>query len=153
MNALSSAFVMESRGRLGMMEEHLLGLERGPLDAELIDALVSDCQVIRQGARALDCLYFEDFLQPVVELLEQLRLGAIPANGELAGVLLACCDHIGVLLEVLATGMPEPDHQTNVFGSALLAILDTKHFRGGVADSALPNQEPKACVSNLLPPS
>ena len=141
MNTLSSTFVMESRARLATMEEHLLGLERGPLDAELIDALVSDCQVIRQGARACDCLYFEGFLRPVVELLEQLLLGAIPANGELAGVLLACCDHVGVLLDVLASGLPEPDHQTNVYGNALIAILDTKHFRGGVADSTLAKQE------------
>jgi two-component system chemotaxis sensor kinase CheA len=126
MSNLSSAFVMESRARLGTMEERLLGLERGPLAVELIDALVSDCQVIRHGARALDCLYFEGFLRQVVELFDQLRQGAIPANGELAGVLLACCDHVGVLLDVLATGMPEPDRKTHVYGNALIAILDTK---------------------------
>jgi two-component system chemotaxis sensor kinase CheA len=126
MNTLSSAFVMESHARLAMMEERLLGLERSPFDAELIDALVSDCQVIRHGASARDCVYFEGFLRPVVELLDQLRLGAIPANSELAGVLLACCDHVAVLLDVLATGMPEPDHQTTVYGNALIAILNKK---------------------------
>jgi two-component system chemotaxis sensor kinase CheA len=141
MNTLSSTFVMESRARLATMEERLLGLERGPPDAGLIDVIVNDCQVIRHGASARDCLYFEGFLRPVVELLDQLRLGAIPANGELAGVLLACCDHVGVLLDVLASGLPEPEHQTNVYGKALLAILDTKHFRGGVADGTLAKQE------------
>lgn len=141
MNTLSSAFVLESRARLGMMEERLLGLERGPPEAGLIDAIVSDCQVIRHGASALDCHYFEGFMRAVAELLDQLRLGAIPANGELAGVLLACCDHVSVLLDVLAAGMPEPEHQTNVYGNALIAILDTKRFRGGVADSTLAKQE------------
>jgi two-component system chemotaxis sensor kinase CheA len=153
MNSLVSSFVSESRTRLVAMEERLLGFEWVSPDVAAIATIIRDCAVIRQGASALGVRYIEDFLRPVAELLDQLQLGAIPANGELAGVMLACRDHVDVLLEVLATGMPEPDRQTNVYGSALLAILDTKRFRGGVAGSTLPNQEPEACVSNLLPPS
>jgi len=135
MNSLASAFVNESRARLVAVEEHLLGFERVPHDMEAIAAIIRDCGAIRQNASALGIRYFEGFLRPVVECLDQLQLGTIPANGELAGVLLACCDHIGVLLDVLATGIPEPDRQTDVYGSALLAILETKNCRGRAAGS------------------
>ena len=51
-------------------------------------------------------------------------------SGELSTVMLACCDHLGALLDVLAAGLPQPDAAVQARGDALLATL-TAQFLGG----------------------
>lgn len=131
MNDLASAFVTESRSQLAIMIGGLLRLERAPNDKDNVDAIVLACQALKRGASDSGCRLIESFTQPVSALLDKLQLGTIPSTGESIGVLLACCDHLGALLDALAADPPEPDSRTKARGDALLALLGIRYACGG----------------------
>ena len=130
MDELTSTFVNESRDQLTAMEDGLLRLEQNPDDADNLNAIFRAAHTIKGGSGVVECHFIEAFTHKVENVLDKLRNGEIPVSGELSTVMLECCDHMGALLEVLATGLPQPDAEVQARGDALLTTLSEK-FLGG----------------------
>ena len=123
MDELTSTFVNESRDQLTAMEDGLLILEQNPDDKDNLNAIFRAAHTIKGGSGVVECHFIEAFTHKVENILDRLRNGEMQVNGELSTILLACCDHMGALLEVLAAGQPEPGPELKAKGDALQAQL------------------------------
>ncbi len=123
MDELTSTYVTESREQLLAMEDGLLRLESDPADAENLGAIFRAAHTIKGGAGVVECQFIVGFMHKVENLLDRLRNGEIAVGGELASVLLNCCDHVGTLLDALAAGQKQVDAACKARGEALLAQL------------------------------
>lgn len=95
-------FIAESRGLLHDMEESLLSLERTPTDAQLIDALFRAAHTIKGSAGLFGLDAIVEFTHVAESVLERLRSGEIATSKALVGVMLACADHLAVLIDAVA---------------------------------------------------
>ena len=136
MDELTSTFVNESRDQLLAMEDGLLKLEQSPDDADNLGAIFRAAHTIKGGSGVVECPFIEAFTHKVENVLDKLRNGEIAVSGELATILLQCCDHLGTLLDTLVAGA-QPDAAVQARGDALLARL-TEQFLGGDAAGATP---------------
>jgi two-component system chemotaxis sensor kinase CheA len=116
-------FFAESRGLLQDMEEALLRLENEPDDAEAINAVFRAAHTIKgsSGLFGLDAIVA--FTHKAENLLDRVRNGEVPLKEGLIGLLLACRDHIGRLLD-FAAAEEEIDADTRQRGDALVSQLD-----------------------------
>lgn len=123
MDELTSTFVNESRDQLVAMEDGLLRLEQDPHDSDNLNAIFRAAHTIKGGSGVIECRFIESFTHKIENLLDRLRNGEIAVGGEMASLLLACGDHIGALLDVLAAGTPQPPVDVAAAGDALLVRL------------------------------
>ena len=128
MDELTSAFVNESRDQLVAMEDGLLTLEQNPDDKDNLNAIFRAAHTIKGGSGVIECRFIESFTHSVENVLDRLRNGQITATGELASVMLACCDHMGDLLEVLVAGQAAPPADLKARGDALASELSAKYM-------------------------
>lgn len=119
MDELTSTFVSESRDQLTLMEDCLLRLERSADPADDLGAIFRAAHTIKGGAGVVECRYLERFTHTVENVLDRLRNGEIAVCGELATLLLECCDHLGNLLDVLASAQGEPAAELDAAGARL----------------------------------
>ncbi|MDN0085161.1 chemotaxis protein CheA [Crenobacter sp. SG2305] len=123
MDELLSVFVTESREQLAALEAALLQLETAPDDADTLNAIFRAAHTIKGGAGVIECGYIVSFTHVVENVLDQLRNGDIRLGTDLVAVLLACSDHIGLLLGELEAGHATPADRLLADGDALLARL------------------------------
>lgn len=123
MDELTSVFVQESREQLAEMEEGLLRLEQDPDDRDNLNGIFRAAHTIKGGSGVVECSFIEAFTHDVENLLDSLRNGAIGVTPDLATLLLACCDHMGALLDLLAAGEPAPGAGLQTHGDELTAAL------------------------------
>ena len=123
MDELTSVYIQECREQLAEMEAGLLRLEQIPDDADNLNAIFRAAHTIKGGAGVIECAYIEQFTHRVENLLDALRNGETAVSGELASLLLACCDHMGNLVDVLAAQQAEPDSTLSERGEALTEQL------------------------------
>ena len=123
MDELTSVYIQECREQLAEMEAGLLRLEQMPDDADNLNAIFRAAHTIKGGAGVIECAYIEHFTHRVENLLDALRNGDLAVSGELANILLACCDHMGSLVDVLAAQQAEPDAALSERGDALTEEL------------------------------
>ena len=109
MDELIATFVQESREQLAEMEAGLLRLEQVPDDKDNLNAIFRAAHTIKGGSGVIECHFIERFTHGVENVLDRLRNGNLPVTGELATLMLSCCDHMGTLLDTLAAGKSEPD--------------------------------------------
>jgi two-component system, chemotaxis family, sensor kinase CheA len=133
MDELTSTFVAESRDQLSAMEAGLLRLEQQPDDKDNLGAIFRAAHTIKGGAGIVECRVIETFTHKVENVLDRLRNGEIPVSGGLATLLLACGDHIGRLLDILASGEAWPDALRRE-GDALHAELGAKYFADATSE-------------------
>jgi two-component system chemotaxis sensor kinase CheA len=123
MDELTSVFVQESREQLAAMEAGLLRLEQTPDDADSVNAVFRAAHTIKGGAGVVECGFLVAFTHGVENLLDALRNGEMSLGAPIATLLLACADHIGRLIDVLAAGAPAPDEALAHAGEALSVRL------------------------------
>ncbi len=123
MDELTSVFIQEGREQLQAMEDGLLRLEQAPDDHDNINGIFRAAHTVKGASGVIECHFIEAFTHKAENVLDRLRNGEIQVSGELTGLLLRCCDHLGRLMDVLETGQPEPPADVNEAGSALLAEL------------------------------
>lgn len=123
MDELTSTFVTESRDMLAEMEAGLLRLEQAPDDRDNLNGIFRAAHTIKGGSGVLECRFIEAFMHQVENTLDRLRNGEIPVSGELASLLLSCCDHLGTLLDLLASGTNAPADDLTARGAALTQAL------------------------------
>jgi len=106
------------------MEAGLLALEQGQADDETLNAIFRAAHTIKGSSGVVEQTAIERFMHVVENALDKLRNGAITVSPELIGLLLPCCDHLGVLLDrVVAGTSSEPDATLQAAGDALLHRL------------------------------
>lgn len=128
MEELTSVFVQEGREQLAEMERLLLELEQQPESRDNLDAIFRAAHTIKGASGVIECSFIEAFTHHVESTLDRLRNGALLVTAEMVSLLLACGDHIGKLMDVLASEQAAPDAATVAAGEALLARL---HKAGG----------------------
>lgn len=120
MDELTEVFVQEGREQLSSMETLLLELEQQPQNRENLDAIFRAAHTVKGAAGVVECGFIEDFAHHAESLLDKLRNGQLEVTPELVSLLLACCDHLLQLLEVLAAGNGGPDDSIQAVGQRLL---------------------------------
>lgn len=116
-------FIAESRGLLHDMEESLLTLERTPADAQLIDALFRAAHTIKGSAGLFGLDAIVEFTHVVESVLDRLRSGEIATSKALVGAMLACADHMAVLIDTVADSDGRIDAVQIAHGNRLLQDL------------------------------
>ena len=123
MDEITSVFVQESREQLAEMESGLLRLEQNPDDTDNINAIFRAAHTIKGGSGVIECQFIEAFTHRVENVLDALRNGELHVSGELATLLLGCCDHMVSLIDVLAADRAGPEGELKAQGEHLSAQL------------------------------
>ncbi|MBI1398323.1 MAG: chemotaxis protein CheA [Betaproteobacteria bacterium] len=97
-------FFDESRDMLREIEDALLVLESGGGDAETLNGLFRAAHTIKGSAGLFGYEDVVAFTHEVETVLDRLRAGELAFGEELAGLMLACADHVSSLLAELESG-------------------------------------------------
>ena len=95
-------FIAEARELLEDMENSLLRLESDPEDAEIIGAIFRAAHTIKGSAGLFGLDQVVGFTHIVENVLDRVRDGSIPIEGNLVALLLESCDHMVELVNVIA---------------------------------------------------
>lgn len=102
LDAALQTFIAEARELLHDMEQALLILEAQPSDDSQLAAIFRAAHTIKGSAGLFGLDPIVAFAHVVEDLLDRLRAGRLTASREMVALLLACNDHLGELLEVVA---------------------------------------------------
>ena len=116
-------FIAESRELLEQMESALLDVGHG--GADTINAIFRAAHTIKGSAGMFGLDPVVDFTHVAESVLDKVRDGAIPIGEELVALLLACCDHIGALVDAVEAGTLDADAALGQAGAPLVAALQS----------------------------
>jgi two-component system chemotaxis sensor kinase CheA len=139
MDQALQTYIEESRGLLEEMEGILLQLESEPQqDEETVNAMFRAAHTIKGSAGLFGLDAIVAFTHVVENVLDEVRAGALAVNSALVEPLLKCCDHIGLLITVVAEAGEALDTEQAAAGEALAAAL--RSLLGGetAADASMP---------------
>jgi two-component system, chemotaxis family, sensor kinase CheA len=119
-------FIEESRDLLAAMEDALLGLEDNPGDAGGINAVFRAMHTIKGSAGLFGLDHIVSFTHVAESVMDRVRDGDLAVDDKLAALLLACRDHIGNLVDRVASGEDVPDPDVQATGDTLMADLRTR---------------------------
>jgi two-component system chemotaxis sensor kinase CheA len=95
-------FIEESRELLVDMESALLAVEQAGQKEEMINAIFRAAHTIKGSAGLFGLDHVVAFTHVVESVLDQVRAGRLAIAERLVGLLLACRDHIGALIDAVA---------------------------------------------------
>lgn len=96
-------FIGESRELLENMEEALLRIEQTPGDNDLINAIFRAAHTIKGSAGLFGIDHLVAFTHHAENVLDKVRAGELSISRELVALLLEVCDHIGTLIDLVAS--------------------------------------------------
>ncbi|HUX31797.1 MAG TPA: chemotaxis protein CheA [Thiobacillus sp.] len=137
MDQALQTYIEESRGLLDEMESILLRLESEPQDEETVNAMFRAAHTIKGSAGLFGLDAIVAFTHVVENALDEVREDALAISGELVELLLKCCDHIGLLITVVAEAGETLDLEQAAAGEAIAAALRSL-MGGAVSDIAIP---------------
>ena len=120
MDQALQTFLVESRELLLAMEAALLNLESEPDDKESIGAVFRAAHTIKGSAGLFGLDTIVAFTHVAENMLDKVRNGEVPVDGDLIALLLTSGDHIAILVEQVAGRGEEPDEATRAAGEVLL---------------------------------
>ncbi|WP_296753676.1 chemotaxis protein CheA [Thiobacillus sp.] len=138
MDQALQTYIEESRGLLEEMEGILLRLESEPQEEETVNAMFRAAHTIKGSAGLFGLDAIVAFTHVVENALDEVREGALSINGELVELLLTCCDHIGLLIAVVAEAGEALDAEQAAAGAAIAAALRSLLGGTAAADAAVP---------------
>jgi two-component system chemotaxis sensor kinase CheA len=97
-------FIAEGRELLTDMETALLAVGRAEDKDEMINAIFRAAHTIKGSSGLFGLNHIVTFTHLVESVLDRVRDGKYPLSAPLVVLLLACCDHMGALVEGLAAG-------------------------------------------------
>ena len=101
-------FILESRELMGEMEAALLAIEQTDEKDELINAIFRAAHTIKGSAGLFSLDAVVAFTHDVESVLDQVRAGHLNiADKPMVMLLLSCCDHMGRLVNAVASGQRE----------------------------------------------
>src|SRR5450830_1140408 len=118
-------FIVESRELLEDMETALLAIEGADDKSEMVNAIFRAAHTIKGSSGLFSLNHVVAFTHVVESVLDQVRAGKLALADELVVLLLACCDHIGSLIDGVASGQQGGTPELQVAGDPLVAQLRT----------------------------
>ena len=136
MDELKQVFLQESGEQLDALESLLLELENRPDDETTLNGIFRAAHTIKGAAGMVECVAVESFAHVVENILDRLRNHEIAVTTELAALMLACTDHLRVLVanEAGVAQMAAAEIETQT--ASLLARLRAFGPAGQVSASA-----------------
>ncbi|CAN0622791.1 two-component system, chemotaxis family, sensor kinase CheA [Burkholderia multivorans] len=127
-------FLVESRELLVDMEAALLRVADEDDASESINAIFRAAHTIKGSAGLFGIDTIVRFTHTVESVLENVRGGTIALTAPLIALLLACADHIAVLVDMVDAGVNVLDSQVDQSGQALISALSAyQPSHGGAA--------------------
>ena len=121
-NALDT-FIVESRELLEDMENALLGIEEAEGNDEKVNAIFRAAHTIKGSSGLFSLDHIVAFTHVVESVLDRVRAGKLTIADQLVVLLLACCDHLGSLVEGVAAGEHDGNAELLAQGDPLMAQL------------------------------
>jgi two-component system chemotaxis sensor kinase CheA len=116
-------FIVESRELLEAMEQALLDAEQPGDKGDMINSVFRAAHTIKGSAGLFGLDHIVAFTHVVESVLDRVRDGEIAIEGQLVALLLACCDHIGLQVTGLQSGLAEGSEALSARGEPLRAQL------------------------------
>lgn len=139
-------FIAESRELLEDMEAALLSLGRDAGDSdERINAIFRAAHTVKGSAGLFGLDHLVSFTHVVESVLDDVRACHIAIDDTLVALLLACGDHIGAMVELIAAGQTEPDPTLTAQGEPLIERLQT--YLGDNAAACVPTEASVAAAA------
>jgi two-component system chemotaxis sensor kinase CheA len=141
-------FILECRELLEDMETALLSVEQAEEKDELVNAIFRAAHTIKGSSGLFSLDHVVAFTHVVESVLDRVRAGKLTIADKLVVLLLACCDHIGTLIDGVAegesSGTPELLQQGEPLIVQLRSYLDsgaTKSDKGPAPATAMVGAE------------
>lgn len=141
MDPALQTFLAECQELLQEMEDGLLVLEEQPDDIETLNALFRAAHTIKGSAGIFGLDPICSFTHRVENVLSKMRDGEITINGDLAGLLLNCRDHIRALVSRLVEEGGEVDGAMEAEGAKLTEQLGVYLGEAPMVATAAPAEE------------
>jgi two-component system chemotaxis sensor kinase CheA len=145
LDPLMHTFIAESRELLEQMEDALLAVRHDGVDA--VNAIFRAAHTIKGSAGMFGLDPVVDFTHVAESVLDKVRDGAIPVSDELVPLLLACCDHIGALVDAVEAGTLATDASLADAGAPLVAALQACLDAGAAPGHASATPAPGAATT------
>ncbi|GAB3367540.1 MULTISPECIES: chemotaxis protein CheA [Giesbergeria] len=136
-------FIGESRELLENMEEALLRIEQTPGDNDLINAIFRAAHTIKGSAGLFGIDHLVAFTHHAENVLDKVRAGELPISRELVALLLEVCDHIGTLIDLVASNQP-PSSEIHQHSQALVEQLKASDQNSHHAQATAPPEASSA---------
>lgn len=104
LDAAMQTFIAECAEMLSQMEDLLLQLETNPNDSDVLNAIFRCAHTIKGTAGVFGLDGIVEFTHRVESLLDRMRAGELVADSNLIALLLACRDHMQVLVGLETAG-------------------------------------------------
>jgi len=135
-------FILECRELLEDMETALLAVEQAEEKDELVNAIFRAAHTIKGSSGLFSLDHVVAFTHVVESVLDRVRAGKLKIADKLVVLLLACCDHIGALVDGVAEGETQGNAELQQQGEPLVlqlrTYLDTPKKNASQALSAIP---------------
>src|SRR5581483_9297153 len=137
-------FLEESREGLDIMEEHLLRLEQGSTDAELINTIFRAAHSIKGGAGTFGFTEVGQVTHLLETLLDEMRSGKRGVTDEAVSVLLESVDVVRTLLTAAERGEPHDREAVASLSERLAAVLKSSSPASPAASASAPGAPAQA---------
>jgi two-component system chemotaxis sensor kinase CheA len=139
-------FIAESRELLEQMENALLVVAHDGADA--VNAIFRAAHTIKGSAGMFGLDSVVEFTHVAESVLDKVRDGVVPVTDELVALLLACCDHIGALVDAVEAGTLDSATGLTAAGAPLVAGLQA-YLDGGAPAAATLAAAPAQAASGM----
>ncbi|MFZ4478429.1 MAG: chemotaxis protein CheW [Rhodoferax sp.] len=116
-------FIVEARELLENMETALLSVEHAEEKDEMVNAIFRAAHTIKGSSGLFSLDHIVAFTHVAESVLDRVRAGKLKIADQLVVLLLACCDHIGGLVEAVAAGEREGSAELTQQGEPLITQL------------------------------
>ena len=130
-------FIVECRELLDDMETALLTVETAEEKGEIINAVFRAAHTIKGSSGLFSLDHIVAFTHVVESVLDRVRSGKLPLNGQLVSLLLSCGDHVRALVDGVASGEQAGTPELLQAGEPLTTALRV-YLDGGAAPAAAP---------------
>lgn len=133
-------YILECRELLEDMETALLAVEGAEDKSEMVNAIFRAAHTIKGSSGLFSLDHIVAFTHVVESVLDRVRGGKLALVDKLVVLLLACCDHMGALVDGVAAGVQgistELVEQGNPLTTQLRAYLDSPQAVSSAASAA-----------------
>jgi len=138
-------FIVESRELLEDMEAALLAIEGAEDKTEMVNAIFRAAHTIKGSSGLFSLDQVVAFTHVVESVLDKVRAGNMVLSDKLVVLLLACCDHIGALMDGLAAGQLVAGPELLAQGEPLVLQLRA-HLELGQPEGSAEVKRPESVV-------
>jgi two-component system chemotaxis sensor kinase CheA len=127
-----SVFLDEGREQLGLLETHILSLERGDSSTEILQVLFRAAHTLKGSSRAMGFLAIGDLTHEMENVLDDLRQGKMTVGTEIVNALLSCLDALSGLIDTVEQTSTDTAAAGSADIPALVARLSALRSSAGV---------------------